>query len=259
MLDAYVCNKLASVGFDYHNEELLRVYNSAANQPRVLDKAPGLIKLKASKDVMACGIYDLFTSTFNHELAEAVPCEVYMLRFGNNACYLDKMVYFTLVTLIKFGVNPDIAVSQACSKLLTVITNKLQSSQVTMLDMYDRLFSSKQTDTYETGEIVRAIKDIVYRDESDLIYHWRSISKCYGYYPKAIQLGCDYAKEYDSIKELDKALREGYKLAKEDKDFMASLLKNVCPKPLIGFMYLVKDEHPEVLEPENETDTGFMK
>lgn len=243
MLDNISIQRIQELG-DPGNDVLARMY-VISEQPKVLDTPPKKLTLTKLKSAEVFGVKNEFIALYNRNYNE-VNSEMYVFSLPQGDRTMDKAVHTVLKTLIYLGVNYNKEISDVCLTLFKQICFR-QVSHISTTELYKIVLENKTQDYY-LKQILDAISCCVF-SEQELALHWRVVSYACGCYGKAILAGEQYVtSKFQTSKEMDVALNESYKEAKKDKVFMSRLLKGIPPKPLIGYLWLVKDTHPEYLD-----------
>ena len=253
MQDIVVIQSLQERGFDFRNvTEALR-YEAPEHLPRILDKPPKRISLRKAKDVPVYGCKQEFIMAYNDLLRE-VSSDVFSLDFKGNLKYCDKEVFVALQTLITQSLCKTKERAEACFELFRIISTA-PFDTLTLERIYTTL-SSYTTTSYYAGQLLEALHVCLFNTDSVILYYNQLIEYS-GFYKTAFDLGRDAVKRNcKTEKDVERYLRMFYNEAKADKDFMKHIYKPGANKWLIAVIYLLKDEHPEVLEP-NNSNVGF--
>lgn len=253
MQDIVVIQNLQRRGADFSNmQEMLR-YEAMERKPRVLDKPPKRITLTKAKEVVVFGYKEELIATYQN-LLETCTGPVYGIDIKGVSRYCDKEVFALLQSLIYLGMTNTQLRADACFEVFRTIV-MCQCDTLTTERIY-RAIKEIKSDNYYVNETVAAINLCLYNNTSIEMY-WKSLIDFKEFYGKAQELGGPYLTERcETEKDVRKLLSDAYKSAKEDKDFMNNIYKGGVNKWMIGMLYLLKDEHPEVLQP-SSSNIGF--
>lgn len=243
MYDSVVLQRVKDMG-QPSDDVLLRMH-VISEQPRVLDAPPKKISLAKSNVTTSFGLKAQFALLYNQFFSEANE-EMYVLELPQASRTMDKQVYVVLKVLIYLGTSKNRKIAEACTELFKEVGLR-KAAHLSVTELYKVVLELK-TQEYYMKQLLDAISYCVF-SENELALHWRVVSYASGCYGKAIAAGEQYIIDnYKTSKEMDSGLNEAYKEAKKDKVFMSRLLKGITPKPLIGYLWLIKDTHPEYLD-----------
>ncbi|MCM1215094.1 MAG: hypothetical protein NC548_11305 [Lachnospiraceae bacterium] len=249
MKDAVVLNNLHARNFDFNNvEEMLR-YEAVERKPRVLDKAPKRLTFKKAKDIPVFGCKQEFIIAYNSALSETSG-ELFRLDLNNVQKICDKEVYVVLQTLMRQGICYCKQLSEECYELFRIICT-IPVDTLTIERVYQAL-SSVRPGSYWADQILSAIKACLFGDSPVLLY-WTSVAQFTGLYKACFESGKDViVSECKTEKDVDAFIRQHYKEAKADKEFMKTTYTDGISKALVAMLYYLHETNPEVLELEGK-------
>lgn len=253
MQDIVVIESLRKRNFDFRNiEEALR-YEAPEHMPRVLDKAPKKISIKKSTETPVYGCKAEFIMAYN-DLLRDCNSEVYYLDFRGNKKYCDKQIFVLLQALITQSLTKSKEKAEAGFELFRLISTAPHDT-LTVERVYTTLSSYVAKDYY-AQQLLEAINACVFNTDSAVL-HYIKLVEFSGFYKRAFELGKEIIKRNcKTEKDVERYLKMFYNEAKADKEFMKNIYKPGANKWLIATVYLLRDEYPEVLEP-NQSNTGF--
>lgn len=256
MRDPVVLQQLRDKGVEL-DDMMRQRYEAIERSPRVLDKPPGKLKIARVKDPVEYGIAAQFKELYNQSFG-TVDTEMFYLDIcGARRIILDERVYYALKALVIQNMSLSEQVSCACSNLFKGIAMHAgeHTEVVTEQNMYTVLKNWK-AETYAEKVLVQAINETCFSTSSTVLA-WREMSASDGYYQYAIHKGEQYITEQNmSDKELKEFIRDNYKAAKADKDFMKHLMKDVPTKAVIAMIYFMRKD--EKMFEESSENLGFM-
>lgn len=222
-------------------------------KPRVLDKAPSTVKLNKMNMCVAYGCCNEFISAFN-SFKSSMNLETAVVDLNGLRRVCDPDVYYALHSLALFSAHVvEERASAATFWFRTIIMAKVDT--LTVARIYEVIHEVKSKDYY-TNQFMQALQVCLF-NENESVLCWRSLIEDTSFYPEAIRLGSEYIKEHDlDQKAMMKLLRETYSVSSKDKEFMKEIYKPACNKWLSSMIYLLKDEHPEVLKMSKDNN-GF--
>lgn len=253
MKDIVVIQELQRRGYNFNNVEEVVRYEAVERKPRHLDKAPSKLTFTRATNIQEYGCCSEFIITYNDIMGSSDLDVCYVdLKGAKRLC--DKEVFVTLQTLIQRGYTFKEDLASACFDLFRVII--MAPGDVLTRNAVYAALSKYHTDSYYAKELLTAISMCLFGDEAYVAY-WVNLCDFTGYYSEAIKLGKDViASKCTDEKSVNSFLRELYKEAKADKEFMDKVYKPGANKWLIPMLYYLHDEYPEVLDPGNNNG-GF--
>lgn len=253
MKDIVVVQSLRKRGIGLSDMQEVLEYEAIERKPRVLDKAPKRLNLTKASDIEVYGCCAEFIMCFKDKKAN-INLEQATLDLRGVKRYCDTDVYFTLLSLIEQGFCYTADRAAACFDVFKVIMTT-PGDTLTTKRVYDAL-TNYQPMNYYAEELVKAINVCLFNEKAPVLY-WLNLCEFSGFYPKAIELGKNVIRDNcETEKDVEKFLRPFYKQAKDDKEFMDNLYKPGANKWLIPMLYFLREQHPEVLEP-NSKGGGF--
>lgn len=246
-MDPILVRNLRRMNFDFSNQMEYMKITATESLTRVLDKPPKPIDLKIHLTGSTFSITDTI-ARYCEEILSSTGAADYCIELPNATRRLSASAYAVLKSLLFLCTHYDEALAKAASEMFISIASG-GAGDIDDQSLYETIDSIKLSDYYKTS-LVNGIKQAVFRD-SDIVMHWRSVSACGGWYIHAIKAGEDYIKRNPelTVKALDKELSEAYKEAYKDKKWMSLLVRKVPTKPLIGMMWKLYKESPEVMVP----------
>lgn len=245
MKDAVVINNLHARNFDFSDVETMLQYEAVERQPRVWDKAPKRLTLKKAKDLPVFGCRNEFVIAYR-SLLEETNGELFRVDFGKASKICDREVYVVLQVLVRQGICFNLDRSNACYDLFRIICTAPVDT-LTIDRVYQTLQPVKPSNYWGT-QIMSAIKECLFGDNPIALY-WNSVAQFTGLYKDCFEKGRDVVLEKCATeKEVDTFVRDNYKLARADKDFLKSVYTEGISKPLIAMLYYLRESNPEVLD-----------
>lgn len=239
------------------DDALRQRYEALERSPRILDKPPGKLKIARVKDPTEYGIAAQFKDIYNQSYGTVDTEMFYMDIGGARQVILDEKVYYTLKALIVQNMSYSEELSCACGALFTSIAscNGENRDVVTEQNMYEVL-KARTPETYAEEVLIKAINELCF-SVSSTVLAWRDMSQSCGYYKYAIRKGEEYVVESGMTdKDLKVFIRDNYKAAKADKDFMKRLVRDVPSKAVIAMIYFMKED--EKMFEDTSENLGFM-
>jgi hypothetical protein len=253
MKDVVVIQSLRNRGVGLSNVQEVLAYEAIERKPRYLDKAPRRLNLTKASDITVFGCYSDFIMHYI-EIKKISYLEQAVIDLKGVKRFCDPDVYRVLYVLMREGVCNNLERAQACFDVFkTIITTP--GDTLTVGKVYSAL-AEYQPMNYYAGELVKSIHVCLFNEKAPVLY-WFCLCEFSGFYGVAMELGKDIIRENcESEKDVEKFLRPVYKQAKDDKEFMENVYAPGANKWLIPILYLLKDSHPEALNP-NTKGGGF--
>jgi len=239
------------------DDALRQRYEALERSPRILDKPPGKLKIARVKDPVEYGIAAQFKELYNQYYGTVDAEMFYMDVGGVHQVILDEKVYYTLRALAVQNMSYSDELSFACGSLFTAIStyNGENRDVITEQNMYE-ILKARNPETYAENTLIQTINELCF-SVSSTVLAWRDMSKSYGYYQYAIHKGEDYIVQNNmSDKDLKTFIKENYKAAKADKDFMKRLVKDIPSKAVVAMIYFMKED--EKMFEDTSENLGFM-
>lgn len=256
MRDPIVIQQLREKGVEL-DDMLRQRYEAIEHTPRVLDKPPGKLKIMRVKEPVEYGIAAQFRDLYQQSYGTVDTEMFYMDIGGVRKVILDEKVYYTLKALIIQNMSMSEEVAVACGTLFRDIStyNGENRDMITEQAMYEVL-RDRKPESYAEGVLIKTINELCF-SVSSTVLAWRDMSNSCGYYQYAIRKGEDYIVEQDmDDKTLKAFIRDNYKLAKADKEFMQKLVKDIPSKAVIAMIYFMRED--EKMFEESSENLGFM-
>lgn len=252
MNDIVVIESLRRKGYGLNNIQEALQYEAIERQPRVLDGEPKKISINRAKDIQPYGCCSEFVMAYGDVKASAT-LEQAAIEIKGVTRICDVEIYIALKTLISQGVTCICDKAEACYNLCRIIMTT-QGDTLTKARVFEALNKYK-TDNYYEQELIKALNITLFNESMASLY-WVSLCESTGFYVDAIEKGKEViTQNCETEKDVNKFLNEQYKLAKDDKEFMAKIYKPGANKWLTAMLYFLREDD-RYLEPGN-TDGGF--
>ena len=254
MKDIVVIESLRKRGAGLQDVQEILQYEAVERKPRYLDKAPKRLSFNKASDIQPYSCYTEFFMHYDYIKESCQQLEQATLDLKGAKRFCDVDVYIALRALINTGVCNTEEKAFACFDLFKIIM--MTPGDTLTAGRVKKTLDTYKPANYYAGELVKALYVCLF-DEKISVLYWMSLCDISDFYKTAIELGKPIIrKNCETEKDVEKFLRPVYKQAKEDKEFMENVYTPGANKWLIPVLYLLKDEHPEALEP-NSSEGGF--
>lgn len=239
MRDLVVINSLKQRGFDFGDIEESLVYETIERKKRILDGPPKRISLTSYEVDSEIGVKQEFILLYT-EMKKEILGDTFILDLGHSKKYYDYEVYTVLQTLFRMSISYSQEIAVACFDIFkTLGVNEYDI--VTKERAYELVLGIVTKDYYKS-QIISGIMFSLYGKDTMGVY-WKSIAKFNGIYKNAYMKGVEFvSKNYKTEKELNVALKEEYKKAKEDKEFLSKIYEKGLSKEMLAMVYMLRNE-----------------
>lgn len=247
MKDIVVIQNLKARGFAFDDiSEMLR-YEAMETKPRVLDKEPKRLTLRKASETPIFGCKQELIIVYN-ELLESTNGDLFTLDLNNIQRYCDKEVFVVLQALIRHSMTYVQNIAVACYEVFRVIATA-DFDTLTKERVYGVLQNLQPTEYY-AKQVHEAVRFCLF-GENPVVPYWKQKAKFNGLYRNAFNKGCEIVEERcETEKDVDKLLRDAYRDAKADKNFMKETYTDGISKEMVGMLYLLKDVDSAYLDPD---------
>lgn len=248
MRDIVVIQNLKARGFTFDDvSEMLR-YEAMETKPRVLDKEPRRLVLHKAPETPIFGCKQEFIILYN-ELLSTTSGEVFTLDLQSVKRYCDKEVFVILQTLIRHSFSYVQGIAVACYEMFRVIATANYGT-LTKDNVFNILQNFQPTEHY-AKQVHEAVRFCLF-GENPVVPYWKQRAKFNGLYKNAYLKGCEVVDvNCPTEKDVDKFLKEQYKLAKADKEFMKSTYTEGVSNEMVAMLYYLKEDADTYLCPDN--------
>lgn len=246
MKDVVVVNELRRRGTIANDIKEILKYEAVERKPRVLDKPPKKLNFVKASDITQYGCCSEFILCYN-DIKASTDIEQAVVELPGNKRFCDVKVYIALQALITQGYSNSMDRATACFEVFKAIV--MTPGDTITVERVKNTLSKYQPNSYYESELVKALQ-VCILDEKISVVYWVSSCECEGFYSSALELGKEIIRSNcDTEEDVVKFLKPILKDAKQDEEFMSKIYKEAANKFLIPILFMLKDTHPEVLDP----------